>query len=590
VFGHRCQGSPDSTPRTAADRKFVGSGGFDVPAPGGPGRASGPSPLGGCRRTDIHLRRISVTTPRRLRVRIEMSSGATPSLLRNTAAQSGPLVLGYVLSFLSAPIILAGLGIREFGIWALTGALASYASLLDLGFGGSVSRFIAANQDDRGTCGEYIALALLGVACVGVLALGAAFMGAVPLSRALGGITSSDMRIVLLSAAVLLVTAMLSNIVAAFAIGHCRMVAPNLGFSLGVVVNFMASVVSIALGADLAWYAVANAGAGIVTLSLVSGLVLNAEGSIPLSLPRRGGITEFFRYSVKAQMTRLTDLINYETDKIVIAFSVGPSAAGAYELANRVAVAARQPGVYALSALVPTLTINVSRLGLDHVRRQYARLMEVASAGAFPSLLLAAALAPLLLGAWLSHVPAEAVAILAALSLAYIANVSSGVGYVVGLAAGDPGVAARAAAGTAVANVIFTVVLAPIFGLWGVLAGTVVALTGGALVQVTMVHHRFLLTFAAYRNAVVPTLGVCALLAAPVAVVSYSGMISGRGWQACAVIALASAYLLLFGRWAISAGRLPRQLVQRISGISLAVRRRIALGTRDAQYRDCKRG
>lgn len=507
---------------------------------------------------------------------VRSQSSAPSSILRNTAAQSAPMALGYLLSFLSAPVILAGLGIRQFGIWALTGALAAYVSLLDLGFGGSLSRFVAVHEADRRACGEYIALGFIAVACVGACAVVAAVVGAGPLSRTLHGISSSHMRTVLLSSAVLLVTGMLSNIVSAFAQGRRRMFAPNLGLSIGLVVSFIASIGAIALGANLPDYALANAGAGIVSTLLVTGLVLRAEGPIPTAWPESARFTDFFGYSLKSQLVRVTDLVNYQTDKIVIAFSVGPSAAGAYELANRVAFAARQPGVYSLTALVPTLTVSMSRFGIDHIRRRYARLMEVVVAFGFPSLFLTAALAPLLLGAWLSQVPAATTPILAALSVGYIASVSSGVGYVVGLAAGDPGVAARAATGTAVANVMLTVALAPAFGLWGVLGGTVLALTGGALVQVAMIHRHFLLSFAAYCAAVVPTLRVCALLAAPVAIVSYSGAINGRGLQASAVIVLSLAYGVAYSRWVVSSGRVPEKVARWMSVKFTAVHRRLA--------------
>jgi hypothetical protein len=41
-----------------------------------------------------------------------------------------------------------GSGLRQFGIWALTGALAQYVALLDLGAGASLSRFIAKHHHD----------------------------------------------------------------------------------------------------------------------------------------------------------------------------------------------------------------------------------------------------------------------------------------------------------------------------------------------------------------------------------------------------------------------------------------------------------
>jgi O-antigen/teichoic acid export membrane protein len=489
-------------------------------------------------------------------------------------------MLGYLFSFLSAPIILAGLGIRQFGIWALTGAIGQYILLLD-GFSPSISRFIANDRENRRLSGEYIAMGILSGTLVGAVALAGAIAGAGVLSRTLHGISTSNMRIVCVSAAVLVLSGCLSNVAAAFAIGRCRMVAPNLGLSIGMTINFIASVGAILVGAGLPGYALANAGAGIISALLVTILVIRSEGGIPIAWPARARLREFIGYAVKYQVVRLGDLINYQTDKIVIGFSAGPSAAGAYELANRVAAAARTVGVYPMTALLPTLTADMARSGIEYVRKRYERLTEVTVAFAFPPLVLAAALAPILLGAWLSDVPPYTTAVLAGLSLAYIANVSSGTGYVVGAAAGDPGIAARVAAGTAVANLGFTAALAPVFGVWGVLGGTIVALTGGALVQVVLISRRFSLPLKTYFAAVIPALKVSVLLAVPVAALSYSGVITGRVLQACAVAVLALGYVALYGVWAVRTGRAPESVRRWVRGATLVrLRAASSLGLR----------
>src|ERR1700741_5516174 len=68
---------------------------------------------------------------------------ARPMLFRNTLAQSASVAVGYLFSFLLAPIMIARLGLDSFGVWAVTGAFATYAGLLDLGIGRSLARFIA---------------------------------------------------------------------------------------------------------------------------------------------------------------------------------------------------------------------------------------------------------------------------------------------------------------------------------------------------------------------------------------------------------------------------------------------------------------
>ncbi len=49
----------------------------------------------------------------------------------------------------------------------------------------------------------------------------------------------------------------------------------------------------------------------------------------------------------------------------MIAFSVGPSAAGAYELANRVAIAIRTVGIYVSSAVNVELAASFRQFGLE---------------------------------------------------------------------------------------------------------------------------------------------------------------------------------------------------------------------------------
>lgn len=486
------------------------------------------------------------------------------SFVRNTVAQSAPKLLGYALSFVSAPVIVEALGLRKFGIWALTGALAQYGSLLDLGVGISLARYIAANRNDRRRCGEYMTVGWLSVALVAVVLGACATAGAGSVTNALHGISLSDMRVVLYSSVVLLCCSMLAGVIAAYPIGRNRMVVPNVGNGIGAVINFVASVGSLALGAGLPGYAVANAGAGILTVGVLAGLVVRSEGSLPLGRPQLRTIRAFMSFSVKNQLVAIANLVNYQTDKVIIAFSVGPAAAGAYELANRVALAVREVGIYATSAVSIELTTLAAQSGFDRVRERYGRLTLVTTALGFPPMLLAIATAPLLLESWLAHAPPDAVPVLVGLSVAYLLSASTGVGYGVAVAAGKPGIVARTSVGAAAANIVLTAALAPFFGLYGILAGTVVALTAGSIAQVVLVHRRFQLPAVAYRHAVGPALCVYAALAAPVAAFAYAVSLHNRGEEAIALLVLCVTYLIACGKWAGHAQRLPSVITRRV--------------------------
>jgi O-antigen/teichoic acid export membrane protein len=202
------------------------------------------------------------------------------------------------------------------------------------------------------------------------------------------------------------------------------------------------------------------------------------------------------------------------------------------------------------------------------MRARYARLNEVTAAVSFPPVLLTMATAPLLLAAWLAHAPPNSTAVLVALSGAYLLSVSTGVGYAVAVAAGHPGVVAKASVGASIANILLTASLAPAFGVWGVLAGTVVALSGGAVAQMILVHRRFDLPASSYVGAVAPALRMHVILAAPVAVISYAHLVHGRAGQTVLFVLLSVGYLAACGIWAVRSGRLPEAITRRVGGVS----------------------
>jgi O-antigen/teichoic acid export membrane protein len=496
------------------------------------------------------------------------ASGSRSTLGVNTVAQSAPVVVSYTFSLLLAPLMLSKLGLRGFGVWALTGGLAQYGALLNLGAGQAVSRFVAMYEDDLPAVGEYLGVACAATVLVAIALFAGAYLAADAVAAAVRGVTPSEMRLLLLSSAVIVVATMSSQIVVAYPIGLRRMVPPNFALVVGACLNFVVSIAALIAHPTLSTYAVANAGAGVAGFGVAVAVVLAVEKRIPIRFPTRGRAKELLTFSLRTQLTLLAALVNYQTDKIVIAFAVGPSAAGAYELANRVAAAARQVGVYSMSALMPTMTADVARGRGEKVIESYGRLTERAVGLSFPVIIFVAAMSAPLLRAWLGHSPPTSADVLAALCVAYLANVASGVGYCLALAFGYVRAVARTSVATALGNIALTVLLAPIWGVWGVLLGTVVALTVGSLVQTAVVQARFEIARDVFVRAVRPTLAVSAALAVPLASVTVSGVLSTR-WSAALGVVLGGAfYFSLYLVWAVRREILPGALMRRLSMLS----------------------
>jgi O-antigen/teichoic acid export membrane protein len=494
---------------------------------------------------------------------------AKRGITANTVAQATPTLLGYVASFVSAPIVLHALGLRAFGIWALTGALAQYAALLDFGVGPTLSRFVALH-DARGESdqiGEVIGAGAITSAVVLAALVIASVAAAAPLANALGGITAGHMRTLLLCATVIFACLMFANVLTAFNVGVREMVAPNAALSVGVGLNFGLSVAAALTSDSLVRYAEANALASLLTLIVVfSWMRVAVRGRVRLKMPSRQTAGGILSYSVKNQALTASTLINFQTDKIVIALFVGPAAAGAYELANRVAAAARSVGVLVVGAMVPTMTAEAVRRSARELAATYVRWTAHSAVLGVPALIFVAAMPEAILHSWLGSLPANATVVLAVLAVGYVINVTTGVGYTLTYAMGDPGIPARAAGVTAVGNLLATVALAPWLGIWGVLIGTAAAFTGGAFYQVRLVHTRYKIPLRDYVVAVRAPLALALVLAAvPVAIqIVVAG--DGRATQAVAVSAAGAFYVAAYAFCAQRLDLLPTAISRLLPG------------------------
>jgi O-antigen/teichoic acid export membrane protein len=66
--------------------------------------------------------------------------------VRNTALNGLSRIVSIVTSFLLTPVILHVVGTQAFGLWVLIGSVVAYGSLLDLGIGGALTKYVAEHQ------------------------------------------------------------------------------------------------------------------------------------------------------------------------------------------------------------------------------------------------------------------------------------------------------------------------------------------------------------------------------------------------------------------------------------------------------------
>jgi O-antigen/teichoic acid export membrane protein len=438
-------------------------------------------------------------------------------LFKNTLAQSSGAFVAYVASLVLAPVMLARLGLEAFGVWAVTGALVTYARALDFGIGRSLARFVALYEaaGDRRGMQECVGLGLIAVTGLSVVGIVAAWLSAPLVADVLDALSAEDMRVVMVSSVVLGMTYAYAQALNALPIGMRRMVPPNVANTVATLINLAFSLTALALSTSLTDYALANAAAGVV--GMVPYLVVLAYvGERPYAaLPSKSRIAEVLGYGIKGQVNWIADLVNLETDKLIIAVMLDVRIAGAYEVGSRVAVAVRSFGILTFSAMIPTATAEIVKGGRLVIPRFYRRYLKLSVGTSFGLFAVSCVTAPFALVAWLGEIPDRSDGVLVLLVVGYAMNITTGVGTSLAMAEGRPGLVAVYSAIPAGLNIALTLILAPLFGLWGVLTATVLAWSVGSLLFVRAYQRLHGMAWRDYLQAVLPPTALCAALAVP---------------------------------------------------------------------------
>ena len=409
--------------------------------------------------------------------------------------------------------------------------------------------------------GSASGLGLIVVTIVGALAVGVAALGAPFLSDHLGVLDEREMRIVLLSSVAIWVFNSYAYVIGAVGLGLRRMLPPNVAAMSGALLNFAFSIGAVIASSDLVVYAVANAAAALVAI-VPAVIALAYLWRRPfLAFPSRALTREVLSFGIKDQVGHLAHLINFQTDKTVIALLVDVRAAAAFEVAGRVVMAVQSIAMLATSAMLPTLTVEIAQRGREVVGGLYAKYTLRSSGLAFPIFAVTAVSAPFLLMAWVGQIPGDGALVVSFLTLAYAVHITTGVSSTIVIGMGDPGMVAANSILMAALNVALTLALAPLFDFWGVVTGTFLALSIGSLVFVARFHRRFGLPWSVYVGAVRGPAALAFGLAIPFGVLDVIlGEPGSRVEAAAALVAIAGVYSLVYWAAATRLGYLPSRL------------------------------
>ena len=447
------------------------------------------------------------------------------SLKLGAAAQMLPLFAGYGVNLLATPYVVSRLGLHDFGIWAITGALAQSAVLFDLGVSRAAGRFVALFhargdvESERSVVGVCMTV-LIGLGCV---------LYAIPLlipgflDQVLHTGDQALAQFLVVCAVTMLICGMLARTLAAASIGRGRQVSANVGVAVLGVAQVIGGVVALIASPTLHSFALGTAvGAGLGLCAVIAAILLD-ERRIVIGRPKAALAREIMPFGIMGQVRGAADIVITQSPKLIAAVLIGPAAAGAYELGSRLAQGAQMFGSAASVALTVHLTRAYAVGGKADILAQYSRLTRRNAAVAIflPLLLCATSFSAVPL--WLGERHNGVVMVLAALAPAIAVRVSTNVCTSSMLALGRSGILGATAVASAAIAVALAVPLTQAFGFKGLVAAFACWIVVGNLLGVWFLQSRMGISMTEYLRAIRGpfALGIVATLAAlPIGIIA----------------------------------------------------------------------
>lgn len=392
------------------------------------------------------------------------------SLKLGSATQILPIVLGYGTQLLTTPYIVYRLGLHDFGVWSITGAIAQYAGLFDLGVSRAASRYVAVFNAKGDIKSER---AVVGICIAVLLTLGSVLGG---IALLIPNVISRILRVgnpgvagfLMLCAVAILIVGLVARVLASSSVGRGRYLAAGIGVAILSTVQAVGGVVALVITPSLTAFATGTVAGTALGLIVVVGVILFDERRIVIGLPVAALAREILSYGVKAQVAAAGDILLLQSGKLVAGILIGPSAAGIYELASRLAMGAQVFGAASGAALTPHLTRSFIAEGMNGPLGQCEHLTRRNTAVAISVPLAIAATASSGIPLWLGSSNHEVIFVLLALLLGITVNLSTALCTSTLMAIGRPALIARAAVASGISQAMFAVAMGYAFGLAGI--------------------------------------------------------------------------------------------------------------------------
>ena len=487
------------------------------------------------------------------------------TIARNLTTRYLAIAAEMVIGLLMLPFNLHHLGKEAYGLWMLTGSVTIHFSVLDMGYGGALVKFMAqyrAHRDAR-ALNEIASTLFFVFAAVGIVA----YLAAMGLAFNLEHIFRIDAAQAQTGKWILLIIGLNVALNFPFSVfggvssGFQRFDANNL---VAVASSVMVALVNVAVLA--AGYGLIPLVAATTTVRILTYFVYRRNAyriypplRIRWALFRRNRLREATGFSVYSSIIDWANKLNYELDEIVIGAFLGSAPVAVWAVADRIISGTQRLTNQLNGVLFPAVvesdatnrTARLQTLLLEGTRLSLAMVVPIAV-----TLILLAK--PLVRG-WVGEKMIESAPVIQILAIAVALRVGNATGTTLLKGSGRVRYLAFVNIATGIVNLALSAALIRPFGLVGVAAGTLAPIAFSSI---------FILFPAACRRVEVPVAEALRRAVWPAV------------WPAAVVV------LLLVATRSISSGTLLAVLMQAgaVTVLYLALFVGLAIGRQDRAH------
>jgi len=456
----------------------------------------------------------------------------------NIASNYLRVIVGIAVMFFLIPFMVSRLGVDMFGLWSLIFAVVGLFGLLDLGFATAAMKYVAelTASSDHARRNEVLATLLVVYTVLGILCLVLVAILAGPASGwfDLPADQARPFTLALWLIGTVVAINFPASLVKAILIGSGRMHLVN-GIELVItLVNAALIVILLEAGFGLVGVAIATAATMLLGPLVMLPLAIRLTPGLSAS-PRlfsRSRVRELLGFSVYFFIANVAVLIILRIDPVVIKAFLTLGAVAVYAVAAKIAEYTYLLNKQFSNALMPLVSQSKGAGDADMVRRILLDGTRFLLAIAVPFIALLFFYADAIVVRWMGQEFAESVPLLRILLLAVLfSSVQLNAANVLGMT-GEHRFVAFAMGGSAVLNLILSIILIQIFGLTGVALGTMLAtLVAELLLVVPRACREQGLGLGNFlRNAIWPTMPALVPALGAAALMAYAQPPNNFGW------------------------------------------------------------